>query len=56
MTEHSTAYLGGYVATRAGIDNDPTLLQAANKLDPERVGYHREVFLAMGGKLDVLGE
>ncbi len=54
--EHSNAYLGGYLATRAGMENDPTLLAAADRIDPERTDYHHEVFLTMGGKLDALGE
>jgi 16S rRNA C1402 N4-methylase RsmH len=45
----SNAFLSGYLATRAGIDRDPTFLEAAKRLDPERSAYHEEIFNSFGG-------
>lgn len=55
MTDGPTptnSYLGGYLATLGGMSGDETLLVAADRLDPELAGYHREVFEAMGKSRD----
>lgn len=49
MTGPSNAYLAGYIAGRAGFTDDPKLLLAAQRLDPERAEYHERVFKTMGG-------